>query len=168
MSRIMGIWNSSALLEFLSPSGRKLGLQWTGYPRFVDTLFSVWTLLMCREQLPLSFTIGRDIPYRAQITAISDGCFRIAMLDTEYDVAPIWPRQKAAILLEVLLHIPPLSNTSPTPVLPYRTKGVSRYFFVMLMIRQNGLNQRKRKIRYPLVSERMEVLSFLLSESTIM
>jgi len=31
MSRVMGIWNTSALMEFISPSGRQLGLQWTGY-----------------------------------------------------------------------------------------------------------------------------------------
>jgi len=49
-----------------------------------------------------SFQIGADTEYRKRVTAIADGLFTIVMPDEELDeVAPVWPRQHAAILIEV-------------------------------------------------------------------
>lgn len=149
MLRVMEIWNTSAPLEYL-PSGRQLALQWAGYVPLPPPLFTpllhtllhllryppsdtyslpyyllIYTrlILVDREGPNVSFAIGKETKYTTRVTAISDGCFRIAMLNTEHVVAPVWPRQKAAVLLEVTPDpSPPLplpSYPSPSTLLSY-------------------------------------------------
>ena len=86
---ILRSWNSFPQVD--------VNYVWNGlsiYPQCTDANLN-------REGPNLSFQIGGATKHHKRVTAIADGCFKIDMIHPESKVKPIWPRQKAAILVEV-------------------------------------------------------------------